>query len=224
MKWKDLIIVALTVICVTLTMSTSCVRQHNKTLENNINALRDTVEYIQLQNGNIMSEKQSLILSNKELSNYLDISKSEIRDLQRRLDSKIAQITELKGSINVDTIRCIDSVYVHDSVRYVDFRFKDDWINVYGTTSSNGTLLNNISISTPLTVGLTEDNKYFVTSPNPYLHITDINSAVVETKQSKPKHWNVGLQVGFGAQYDVISRQFGVGPYVGLGLSYGFSF
>ena len=80
------------------------------------------------------------------------------------------------------------------------------------------------TIPTPLTIGLTDDYKFFVVSDNPYLNITHINSNVIDGTNiyKKPKKWSISIQGGFGAQYDIISHNFGVGPYGGFGISYAF--
>ena len=223
---KDIIISILTIICIILTLSTNCSNHKNKGLTNNIQSLRDTIEFIQLQNGNLLSEKQSLILDNQQLNEYLDLSKQDIKDLQKKLDSKLLYISELESNVSVHTVICHDSVYIVDSVHYVDFSYSDNWIDLYGTTNLKipQTTINNLYINTPLTIGLTEDNKFFATSPNPYINITNINSAIVDTKKTTKPKFNLGIQVGIGVNYDLIQRQFGVGPYVGVGLSYGFCF
>ena len=223
---KDIIISILTIICIILTLSTNCSNYKNKGLTNNIQSLRDTIEFIQLQNGNLLSEKQSLILDNQQLNEYLDLSKQDIKDLQKKLDSKLLYISELESNVSVHTVICHDSVYIVDSVHYVDFSYSDNWIDLYGTTNLKipQTTINNLYINTPLTIGLTEDNKFFATSPNPYINITNINSAIVDTKKTTKPKFNLGIQVGVGAHYDIIDRHFGVGPYVGVGLSYGFCF
>ena len=223
---KDIIISILTIICIILTLSTNCSNHKNKGLTNNIQSLRDTIEFIQLQNGNLLSEKQSLILDNQQLNEYLELSKQDIKDLQKKLDSKLLYISELESNVSVHTVICHDSVYIVDSVHYVDFSYSDNWIDLYGTTNLKipQTTINNLYINTPLTIGLTEDNKFFATSPNPYINITNINSAIVDTKKTTKPKFNLGVQVGVGAHYDLIQRQFGVGPYIGVGLSYGFCF
>ena len=226
-NWKNIVIGILVIICILLILSTNCSNHKNKVLTNNIQSLRDTVELIQLQNGNLLSEKQSLILDNQQLSEYLNLSKQDIKDLQKKLDSKLLYISELESNVSVHTVICHDSVYIVDSVHYVDFSYSDNWIDLYGTTNLKipQTTINNLYINTPLTIGLTEDNKFFVTTPNPYINITNINSAIVDTKKTtKPKRWNLGVQVGVGVNYDLIQRHLGVGPYVGVGLSYGFCF
>jgi hypothetical protein len=75
-----------------------------------------------------------------------------------------------------------------------------------------------------LEFGITEDYKVWAKSPNPYLVIEDISSATVygSTIYPKKKRWSWGLQVGFGAGYDVISKRFVVGPYAGAGVEYNF--
>ena len=45
----------------------------------------------------------------------------------------------------------------------------------------------------------------------------------LKTKQKAP-HWNLGIQVGFGTQYNLVTNKFGYGPYIGVGISYGWCF
>lgn len=49
-----------------------------------------------------------------------------------------------------------------------------------------------------------------------------ITREVTVYEQKKPTRFGVGLQVGFGAQYGIRSKQFDAGPYVGVGISYNF--
>ena len=90
-NWKNIVIGILVIICILLILSTNCSNHKNKVLTNNIQSLRDTVELIQLQNGNLLSEKQSLILDNQQLSEYLNLSKQDIKDLQKKIAGEISR-------------------------------------------------------------------------------------------------------------------------------------
>ena len=68
----------------------------------------------------------------------------------------------------------------------------------------------------------TEDDCIYIKSDNPYVkydHITGI-----QEQQKKPKHWNIGFQAGFGFQYGMLNKTIDVGPYLGVGISWGFGF
>lgn len=82
----------------------------------------------------------------------------------------------------------------------------------------------------PLKVGTTKDNKWFVTSENPYVQFTSIEGANLE--KAKPKRWSFGIYGGVGAIFgygisgcsaDGIVRTgwiLGAGGSVGFGLTY----
>ena len=85
--------------------------------------------------------------------------------------------------------------------------------------------LDSVAMNVPLTVGLTDDYQIFVKTANPYVSFPSIDGAYIKAPEKvKSKHWNVGVQVGFGVQYGTIKKSFDVGPYVGFGVSYGWCF
>ena len=210
----------------------TCSSRQIKQANHNIHALRDSIEVVELNNGELIYEKESLILEKKELEEYLDISKRDVRDLERKLDSKLAYISKLEGQIKIGP-----EIVIKDSLIYVDntlakysFDYNDKWFSFNGLTTFTErigtTTISNIKIPVPLKVGLTDDYIIFAQSDNPYLSFSDIQGAAVDKERfaQKPKRWNIGLQVGIGAQYGLIGKGFDVGPYVGVGLSYGFPF
>lgn len=212
-------------------VSTCSSRQIDRA-NHNIRALRDSIEVIELNNGALIYEKESLILEKKELEEYLNISNREVRDLERKLDSKLAYISELEGQIKIEP-----EIVIKDSLIYIDnkltkysFDYSDKWFSFNGLTTFTDkigvTTISNVKIPVSLKVGLTDDYTIFIQSDNPYLVFSDIQGAMVDKGRfaQKPKRWNIGLQAGIGVQYGLIGRGFDVGPYVGIGLSYGFSF
>lgn len=224
---KDIAIVILVVICIILLLSTTCTSQKNRIYKNNIDALRDSVHIEQLKNGELMSSKQMLILEKKQLEDYLGIAKKEIKEIEKKLDSKIAYIAKLEGQIQVDTVRLVDSVYVKGSTYYTQWTFKDQWLYLQGLTQfKDGTSvsqLNNLAMDVPLKLGITEDNQFFATTPNPYVGFSSIDGAALN-QPTKKYRWNIGIQVGFGMQYDLHRNALGYGPYIGVGGSWGWCF
>lgn len=199
----------------------------------NVAALQDTVTTLQMNNGDLLSSRSALILSQKELQGSLDLSKKEVKELRKKLGSDIAYISKLESQLNIkpDTVLVNVPVYVSDSTSEYTFRYDDQWLKIDGSTllykdSSPVTKINNIFIPVPLSVGLTEDYKIFVRTPNPYLTITSIDGAVVDKSRlaPRPKRFNIGLQAGIGGQYGLMRQKADWGPYAGVGLSWGFGF
>lgn len=224
---KDIAIVILVIVCAVLLFSTTCTSQKNRIYKNNIDALRDSVHIEQLKNGELIHSKQMLILEKKQIEDYLDIANKEIKEIEKKLQSKIAYIAKLEGQIKVDTIRLVDSVYVKDSTYYSQWTFQDQWLYLQGLTQfKDGTSisrLNNLEMDVPLKLGIMEDNQVFVTSSNPYVGFSAIDGAALN-KPTKKSYWNIGFQLGFGIQYDLRYNNFGYGPYLGIGGSWGWCF
>ena len=215
-----------------MTMMNRCNSEKVDILETNIIGYRDLLKTAELKNGELVSFKQSLILTNEALREELNMSKNEIKDLEKKLDSKIAQVNKLSSILQMkDTVFMKgDTVYVNpDSTSTKIFKWNDEWTsltaNVTGTSIIESNLaLYNFKVKVPLEFGITENYKVWAKSPNPYLIIEDISSATVygSTIYPKKKRWSWGLQAGFGAGYDVISKRFVVGPYAGAGVEYNF--
>ena len=211
-------------------MTYSYTRQSNKmdVLEQNLKAERDELSSIKLENGKLLKDQYVRIIKEKELTEELDITKKEKRELERILGEKIAYITELETNIRIDTVSTTkDSIiYLQDSTTLVKFTYTDKWLSFNGLSNlkQKKTELFDINIPVPLEVGLTDDYNFFVISENPYLDISYINSNVVDGSvlYKKPKKWNFGIQFGFGVQYGTIGKKFDVGPYGGFGAQYNF--
>lgn len=231
-NWKDTLIIFSIIIIIILIMPTTCTNRKNENLTNNIKALTDSVQTLNLKNGELLSAKQSLILEKKELEKYLDISKKDVNDLEKKLNSSLALIAKLNGGIHVDTIMMTDSVIIHNDTIDSYFNYTDKWICLDGHTSLLNnyatTTINNISMSADLKMGMTDDYKVFVTTDNPYLTFNEIDAAAIDGSvvREKKKRWNIGAQLGIGAGYNLASKtdKFFIGPYIGVGISYGFDF
>jgi hypothetical protein len=206
-NWKNILLIVSLLVIVALAMSTSCANRKANTYENNIKALTDTIHTYQLKNGELMYEKQGYIIEKAELEKYLDLSKKEIKDLEKQLKSSVATIAKLQASVRVDTLRMTDSIYItDDNVYHNVFRYNDKWLTIDGNTEftlnpypDSKTFINNIGMELPLKVGTTEDNKWFVTSDCPYVQFTSIEGA--NTSKAKTKNWGIGPTITAGVGY-----------------------
>jgi hypothetical protein len=146
----------------------------------------------------------------------------------------LAYIAELKTSVRIDTIHTIDSIFIDtNNVTNINFKYTDEWVYVDGSNKfkdikDSKTTINTININTPLKVGLTEDNQFFVTTPNPYVNISDIDGAKVLTKTTKPKRWGMGPTIAFGLGYGCgtdfnggnVKGGFVLGGFIGWSVHY----
>ena len=234
--WKDILLVLFGVVCIVLLMSTTCTNQRNNILENNIRALNDSVKTYKLKNDELMYEKQGYILEKQDLEKYIGIKEKEIKDLERTLNSKVATISRLEGELAIASITTHDSVEVlPDSTVNIYFDYSDVWLTLNGVTkyglktNLSNTTLSHMYMSLPLKVGMTEDNKWFATTSNPYVTFTTIEGANLQ--QARPKRWCLSVQCGVGGLVglgisgvgDGVVRSgwiLGGGLYLGLGVSY----
>jgi hypothetical protein len=232
-NWKDLLLIILVILATSFIMSTSCTKQKLDIAENNISALTDTISTYKLKNGELLYEKQGYIAEKEQLSTFIGVQESEIKELEKKLGSAISTIAKLKQEVKVDTLKLTDSVYVYDDEIRNDFSFSDNWLSLSGTTIYKdykfSTTLNNLSMDVPLKVGTTKDNTWFVTSENPYVSFSSIEGASIE--KAKPKRFSLTVHVGLGLSYgyglsgsiDGIVRNgwfFGPAVHIGAGVSY----
>jgi hypothetical protein len=204
-----------------------------ETTTQNLIAYKGQLEEVELQNKNLLVAKDSYIATINDLEEQLDITKKEAREIQRQLNSKIAYIAKIEQSVKVEYVEVIkDSiVYVNNQHAIAKFHYNDDWMRFdgenefqFGDNFDYITRVKNISITAPLTIGLTNDYQVFVTTPNPYITFTDIEGSVIENSVLKPrkKRFSWGVQFGFGTMYDIIDKDLSIGPYGGLGAEVNF--
>lgn len=192
--------------------------------EQNWKASHDSLEYYRMKNGELMAEKAGFILNLEQLEQELGISKSEIKDLENKLKSKVSTLTKVETQTRVDTLLLQTEVIKTDSVVIGNFSHYDEWLAMNGqfrwTPSGSSTTLNNLTMRTPLKVGVTENNTFFVTTPNPYVSITEVEGATIN--KPKKQHFGIGLNLGVGVQYGIINKQIDFGPQLGIGLNFNF--
>ena len=198
--------------------------------EQNLRVYRGQVAELELKNGDLVTARDSYIAKTSELEDLLNISRKEVRDLKNTLGSKIAYISKLESQISTGPI-----IIQKDSIVYIEkskieshFKYNDEWLSFKGITRIDGdvgsTQIDGINIFAPLKVGITNDYQIFVQTPNPYITFNEIEGAVIDGSKFAPKkkRFSWGIQVGFGAMYDVIKKDIAVGPYGGLGVEFNF--
>ena len=227
--WIIIVIEALLFI-VLLGTVTKCNNDKINILERNIDAYKDSVEYVTTQNLELIATKESLILSEAAMRDELDITKRELKDLKKKLGDDIAYISKLEAQLNIkDTLYMKpDTVYVYDSITTKTFNWQNKWFNtsatVTGTSICDSKLqLNNFNMIVPLKLGLTDDYRFWATSENPYITITDITAVAVENSiLANNKRFHHGIYAGFGLSYGLLGKQLDVGPQLGYGFTYSF--
>lgn len=205
------------------------------TSEQNLKAARGHIEQVELKNGELMSSRDSYIATINDLEELLDITKQEVKDIQRQLDSKVAYISKIESEVRVEYIETVrDSIIYANSnpnIATSTFRYNNKWVDLVGRNEFNfgeqfdyKTTIESLSMDVPLNVGLTNDYQIFVKTPNPYVSFSNIDGAVIDNSVLKPrkKRFNWGLQMGFGAMYDIMNKNIAVGPYAGVGAEFNF--
>ena len=206
----------------------STMKLEYNTAQNNIVALTDSIEYYESKTGELIAQKTMLTGEIKDLK---ESHSKELNDLYNDLNSMKRKNAQLAAQIDVlvenparDTIWKYDSVLVVQSL-VQPFQFNDKWRNLSGNiTLENNTMGLNITedqVFFNYTIAV-EDGLIYLMSDNPYVQYNRI-TAVQET-QKKPKRWNIGFQLGLGFQYGLFHETVDIGPYLGLGVSYGFGF
>ena len=200
-------------------------------LENNIVAYKTEMEVVKTQNGELMATKHSLMLSEAEMREELNMSKKELKDLKKTLADDIAYIAQLKSMVMIpDTVYVQgDTVYISGADTVKTFKWQDKWMGlsakVVGNYVSDSELnIYDIFMDVPLEFGLTDGYKVFVKSSNPYVKFDEINSVVVDgsSVKKKPKRWHHGITAGFGVHYGLVQSNWDFGPGVMYGVTYSF--
>ena len=194
--------------------------------EQNLIAYKSKMEQLELKNGELITTRDSYILDKYKLEEELSISKKEVKDLEKKLKSTLAYISNIESEVRIDTIETVrDSIiYINDSDIDVKFNYSDEWLSFNGLTrirdAQSKTSLRNVNMIVPLTIGLTDNYKLFIQSDNPYVNFTSMEGAVIDGSKLIQKQRKLGLSIqgGFGATYDILSKGLGIGPYLGLGV------
>lgn len=225
------IVAALTVLLGIMIGIIICKNNNITIIENNLSAATEKIEVLKTTNGDLLAKNRSYITTINSLEDYINISKKEVKDLQKTLDDKILYISELETLINIKPTEVHDTTVVYkDSTFNFTFNFSDKWYKLIGNSSFDynrvKTEINTLYVNVPLCVGLTDDWKIFVTTPNPYVVFNDIEGALLDKevylKQQKKKRLGISISLGIYTGYDLFDKSIYIGPGAGCGISYTF--
>ena len=166
-----------------------------------------------------------------EIKDLKESHSKELNDLYNDLNSmkrKNAQMAaQIKGFIDNPAK---DTVWKYDTINFAQplvqpFDFSNKWRTLSGniTLDSNtmGLNIKEDQVFFDYTIAI-EDGCIYIKSDNPYVKYNYVTA--IQEQQKKPKRWNVGFQAGFGFHYSILNKVPDIGPYLGVGISWGFGF
>ena len=212
-----------------LSMQRCSIMKHNyDTAQNNIVALTDSIEYYECKTGELVAQKTMLIGEIKDLKESYSKELNCLYDDLNSMKRKNAQMAaQLKGFID-NPVK--DTIWKYDTIKFEKsliqpFDFSDKWRILSGNiTLKDDTIGLNIKkdqVFFDYTIAI-EDGCIYIKSDNPYVKYDYVTA--IQEQQKKPNHWNIGFQAGFGFQYGMFNKTIDVGPYLGVGVSWGFGF
>ena len=212
-----------------ISMQRCSMMKHNyETSQNNIVALTDSIEYYECKTGELVAQKTMLIGEIKDLKESYSKELNCLYDDLNSMKRKNAQMAaQLKGFID-NPVK--DTIWKYDTIKFEKsliqpFDFSDKWRILSGNiTLKDDTIGLNIKedqVFFDYTIAI-EDGCIYIKSDNPYVKYDYVTA--IQEQQKKPKHWNIGFQAGFGFQYGMFNKTINVGPYLGVGVSWGFGF
>ena len=212
-----------------ISMQRCAVLKHNyETAQNNIVALTDSIEYYECKTGELVAQKTMLVGEIKDLkeshSKELNCLYDDLNSMKRKNAQMAAQ---LKGFID-NPVK--DTIWKYDTIKFEKsliqpFDFSDKWRilsgNIILKDDTIGLNIKEDQVFFDYTIAI-EDDCIYIKSDNPYVKYDYVTA--IQEQQKKPKHWNIGFQAGLGFQYCMFNKTIDVGPYLGVGISWGFGF
>lgn len=192
-------------------------------IEHNWNAARDSIRYWQDEQGNWIAQKSLYILTQENLEDALVEYQDHVKELEKRLGEKLDYITELEGQIGL-----VDTIYMETDTTDHTFRYEDSWIRLAGASWEDRVRLDELYLPVPLTVGVTGSREFLISTPNPYVHFTSIQGAIIDPlvredkKRRMHERWMIGVMIGPGLYYDFVHEGMGAGIGFQVGVGYRF--
>ncbi|MDO4771762.1 DUF6808 domain-containing protein [Porphyromonas sp.] len=204
------------------------IRDKQRLAERNVLAALDTIHVLKDKNGKLYAENASYLAGIKELEKMNEEMHENINSLQKNIKRHLATQAYLRMKTRDTIIQKNVISYTLDSL--VNIRFSDEVIdaNSFVRIHQDSVYLKQFvyKVDAPLDVYFTKDYEIIAQSKNDNITFTKLNSFVdpMVIKHRKPRRWGLGIQAGIGAtsMYDSSNKNlsFGVGPYVGIGISY----
>lgn len=225
---KDVIFVAI-IIIMGLFWFRTC---QNKSImqdryENNIEALCDTITYLENENGELVASKLAFETDVNTLKTLNEELYNEISDLNVKL-KKLQSGAHFDGQI---VYQPGDTVYIvkYDTIQNgfeKKFDFSNNWRLLSGSmlyqNDSLSLHFDKDIVNFDYTIGLDKDNNIHIKSDNPFVKYNEISGFTVP--KPRPKRWGLSVYVGFGVNlgYNPFQQktQMTLGPSVGFAVTY----
>lgn len=218
--YKCIIVLCIIFICILLRTCYS----NNKTndiLQHNIEALTDSIHYYTTENNELVASKKLLIADNNNLKYINDSLYNDLKDMKIKNAELALKLDAIISRPPSDTTYIFDTTFL-----YKDFLKEFNFIDNYRTLCGNIEMKNNnLSLNIlkdevyfNYTIAI-ENNTVYLKSNNPYIKYNNILGTIENKKEKK---FSVGVNIGFGTNYDIISKNIGIGPYLGVGFTYNF--
>ena len=211
----------------------SCKMQNELTANNVI--LTDSLYEYKNKVGELYVEKNTYIATIDDLSR---INQDLYNECKKLKDNPIV-VTK------IETVTKIDSIYITSEPIIVNdkitnsYNYDDGYLHMnvnhilYNNTGE--LFVDNISMKSDIYYDIIENKKskslsIITRSTNPYLIINDVNGGIISPDNSntlekyfaRKNRWSLGLSGGMYCIYDLNSKTLGIGPGIGISLSYNF--
>jgi hypothetical protein len=194
----------------------------------NVQASLDTVRYYKDKNGDLYAEKLSFIASQDELKKINEDLSKNVEALNRKLLAGVNSTVIIHDTIDLTKN---DNAIILDTLDYpqtFNLPLKDNvltgnlWMNYYYKDRELSPIFFDYSLSLPIEVYVTKDYSIILQS-NSNVRFNNITSFIDPLLTTKPKvkRWHLGVQSGVGFNYNLLKPSYsGLGIYVGFGLTY----
>lgn len=232
MNKKNLIIagvIALLVfIVVAMGAKIKSLKEDRDIYKHNFGAATEELNKEKMKNGDLLIERDSYVMKVKDLEKIGLSSEAEIKELKKKLDNNIIYISQLEGEISARPVVRDTVIITESGVRSMWTASDKPWYTINGWSESDGkrisTGIDEMKMSVPLKVGLTEDWTIFVRSSNPYVDFSSIDGAVLDrslyTQKPKTRRVGFGVWAGINTGWDINTKDVYVGPGLGVGIYY----
>lgn len=244
MKQYVNIIMIVVIIILSLLLMRGCqntknLKNENQRIENNIEALNDTIREYKNKNGEKSFEKMITNMTKDELKIY----NKSLYDKIVKEDGKVKTIIETK-IIYVDRGTTVTKIAQLDSNKYsADFNYKslDSVITIKGRTRFYADIKKNVSGKSTVkitpdttfideaktTIGLTIGTKetdgkisVFVTPNSKNVTITSLTGSEIYVPKKNNKRFSINMSLGYGT--NINSGKINVSPSLIFGIGYNF--
>lgn len=187
---------------------------------NNIEALNDSIRYVQDKNGNLVATKLAFEAQLKDLKLLNSDLYDELESLRKK-GNDITSGVHVSGTVQnpkQDTIYIVSQDTIERGFEK-NFAFNNEFRKLEGRVSYSdnqvGLNIDRDEMYFDYTIAIDNKNNILIRSTNPYIVYKEISG--FQIPKEKKKRWYLGPSISAG--YDPISGRFS--PTVGVSIGYG---